>query len=107
MFIRYLCYSKKISFEEEGEDKELSLKSSKVKNTCLKYRLSIGQYFDFKNAINKRVVCDDEELSYFFDDLQKKGFCISDKTKRFLYINIIALSITNTNNTNNTNNINI
>jgi hypothetical protein len=93
MFIRYLCCNKKISFEKEDEyEKELSLRSSNVKNTCLKYKLSIGQYFDLKNAINKCVACNDEELSYFFDDICKKGYCISDETKWFLYINIICLA---------------
>jgi hypothetical protein len=89
MVLQYLCCnSKPIS----PEDEELSLKSAKVKNTCLKYRLSIGQYFDLKNVINKRVVCDDEELSYFFGVLRKKGYHISDENKWHLYINIIALS---------------
>ena len=94
MFIRYLCCNKKISFEKEDDyekEKELSLRSSYVKNTCSKYRLSIGQYFDLKNAINKCVTCDDEELNYFFDFICKKGYKISDETKWSLYINIIAL----------------
>ena len=91
MFIRYLCCNKKISVEKEFEE-ELSLRSSNVKNTCLKYKLSIGQYFDFKNAVNKHVVCEDEELSYFFDDLLKKGFRVSDENRWHLYISIISLT---------------
>ena len=98
MFIRYLCCNKK---QILPEDEELSLKSSKVKNTCLKYRLSIGQYFDLKNAINKCVVCDDEELSYFFDDILKKGYKVSDEDRWHLYINIIALSKNNKKDTKN------
>lgn len=90
MFIRYLRCNKKISAEKEYE-KELSLRSSYVKNTCLKYKLSIGQYFDLKNTINKCVVCEDEELHHFFDYICEKGYRISDETKWFLYINIIAL----------------
>jgi hypothetical protein len=90
MFIRYLCCNKKISDEED----ELTLRSSYVKNTCLKYRLNIGQYFDLKNAINQCIACDDEELNYFFDFICKKGYKISDETKWSLYINIIALKKT-------------
>lgn len=92
MCIRYLCCNKKISFEKEDEyEKEQSLRSSNVKNTCLKYKLSIGQYVDLKDAINKCMACDDEELNYFFDFICKKGYKISDETKWSLYINIIAL----------------
>lgn len=96
MFIRYLCCNKKISNREDEYEKELTLRSSYVKNTCLKYKLNINQYFDLKNAINKCVVCDDEELNYFFDFICKKGYKISDETKWSLYINIIALKKTQT-----------